>query len=226
MTRIVNPGSDLASSYRAVQVAASHPGIYAAIGVHPHEVKDAARNYLEQLKALADNPKVVAIGEIGLDYHYDLSPRDEQKKAFIEQIALAKELLLPIIIHDRESHGDALEIIKQENAGVNGGVLHCFSGSPEFAMECVRLGFYISIAGPVTFKNSRKLPDVVAAVPLDRLLIETDSPYLAPEPYRGKRNEPLYVRYVAEKVAAIRGITLNEIIEATSENAIRLFNIV
>lgn len=226
VTRILNPGADIESSLRAIDVAEKHPGIYAAVGVHPHDAKDVPANYLDLLKDMTKSPKVVAIGEIGLDYHYDHSPRDVQKKVFVEQIALAKQLALPIIIHDRESHGDILDIIKQENAGVNGGVLHCFSGSAEFAMECIRLGFHISIAGPITFKNSKKTAEVVERIPLDRLLIETDCPYLAPEPYRGKRNEPLFVKYTAARIAEIRGVSVDEICRITCENAINLFNII
>jgi TatD DNase family protein len=177
------------------------------------------------LKEFASYPKVVAIGETGLDYYYDNSPREEQKICFAKHISLARDVRLPIIIHNRDAHEDTLKILKSENAKDVGGVFHCFSGSVEMAREAMNLGFMISIAGPVTFKNARKLLDVVKYVPDDMLLIETDSPYLAPEPYRGRRNEPAYIKLTAEKIAKIKGKSLEYIGETTTANAKRLFGI-
>lgn len=167
----------------------------------------------------------MAIGEIGLDYHYDYSPREIQQKVFIDQIRLAKSMKLPIIIHDREANDDMLGILKDEEAFDTGVVMHCFSGSAELARQYVKLGAYISIAGPLTFKNNRKTIEVVEVVPLDRLFVETDSPFLTPVPFRGKRNEPAYVEHVADKIAEIKGLTYREVVEATKENACRFFGI-
>lgn len=166
-----------------------------------------------------------AIGEIGLDYHYDYSPRDVQKKVFIQQINLAKSLKLPIIIHDREAHEDVMRILKEEKAFETGVVMHCFSGSADLAKQYIKLGAYISVAGPLTFKNNRKTIEVVEKVPMDRLFVETDSPFLTPVPYRGKRNEPAYVQYVADRVAEIKGLSYQEVVDQTRENACRFFNI-
>ena len=177
------------------------------------------------LKSFTNREKVIAIGEIGLDYYYDNSPRDIQRKRFIEQLNLAKEVDLPVIIHSRSAAGETFEILKEAQDGKLEGVLHCYSGSVEMAREYIKLGFYISIAGPVTFKNARVLKEVAKEVPLDKLLIETDAPYLTPEPYRGKRNEPIYVRYVAGTIAEIKGITFEEVAKATSENTKKLFRI-
>ena len=174
---------------------------------------------------LAAAPAARAVGEIGLDYYWDNVPREVQRKWFVEQIHLAKDLHKPIVIHDREAHGDLFNIVRQEKAGEFGGIMHCFSGSWELAQEALRLNFYISIAGPVTYKNARQLPEVVKNCPLDRLLIETDSPYLTPEPRRGKTNEPANVFFVAEKVAALRGMAIEEIGEITTANALKFYGI-
>ncbi len=222
---IINVGYDIPSSVRSVVLAEEYDFIFAAVGIHPHDAADADEAALEQVRVLADHPKVVAIGEMGLDYYRNLSPRDIQQKVFRAQINLAREIKKPIIIHDRDAHGDVMQILKEENAGTNGGVLHCFSGSVEMARECIKMGFYISIAGPVTFKNAAKICDVATAVPLDRLLIETDAPYLTPEPYRGKRNESAYVVCVGERIAELRGMPAEELAEAISRNARELFGI-
>lgn len=222
---IVDPGSDISSSVQAVNLSKEYENIYAAVGVHPHSAKDMNEDTLKILKALSKNDKVVAIGEIGLDYHYDNSPRDVQKKWFKEQIKLAKELNLPIIIHTREAQKDTFDIVKEEYDENLRGVLHCYSGSLEMAREYLDMGFYISFAGPITFKNSKVPKQVAKEVPLDRLLIETDCPYLTPEPHRGKRNEPLYVRYMASTIADLKGITFEEVARRTKENAIRFFEI-
>lgn len=222
---ILNSASNISSSLKAIGLAKKYDFIYASVGVHPHDVKDMENDTIQVLRELAANPKVRAIGEIGLDYHYDYSPREVQRKRFAEQIQLAKDLKLPIIVHDRESHEDTMEILKKTNAKECGGILHSFSGSVEMARECLKLGFYLSISGPITFKNNRKTIEVVKEIPLDMLLIETDSPYLTPEPFRGKRNNPRYVKHVAEKIAEIKEISFEEVAAKTMENGKRVFRI-
>lgn len=225
VTHILNPGADLESSMRAVELAQANEHVYAAVGVHPHEAKDMDDAMLRMIEHLAQKPKVVAIGEIGLDYYYDFSDRPSQKKWFIEQIRLAKRLKLPVIIHDRDASADVLEILKAENAFETGVLMHCFSGSAELAKQYVKLGAMLSIAGPVTFKNARKTVEVVEAVDLEHLLVETDAPYLSPEPKRGKRNEPMFVTYTVAKLAAIKGLTPEAVAKATMDNALRFFKI-
>ncbi len=228
LVAIVNAGADLPSSRAGVELSAKHERVFAAVGMHPHDAKDLTAGALSELETLARAPKVVAIGEIGLDFYRDLSPRPAQRAAFEAQLALAARLHKPIIVHDRDAHGEVMTILR-EWAGVSPlaekGVLHCFSGSLEMAQEAVALGFLISIAGPITFPNARKLPEIAAALPLDKLLIETDCPFLAPHPYRGKRNEPAYVPLVAEAVARARGVPVAEVARATAANAVRLFGL-
>ena len=221
---IVNIGADMASSTRSVALAEKYPGIYAAVGMHPHDSQAMQEADYRQLERWTTHPKVVAIGEIGLDYHYDLSPRPVQKEVFLRQLDLARKTGKPFIIHEREAHADMMDIIRNAARGLN-GVFHCFSGSVETAREYLKMGFYISVAGPVTFPKSLKTKEVAKAVPLDRLLVETDSPYLTPQPFRGKRNEPAHVRLVAEEIANLRDISLVELAEATTANVRRLFNI-
>lgn len=225
VVQMVDVGYDLPSSRRAIALAAGYDFIYAVVGVHPHEVADLPVDYLDTVRELSRQAKVVAIGEIGLDYYRDLSPREVQRRVFREQLALAKELNLPVVIHDRDAHGDVLDILRKDGAGPAGGVLHCFAGSLEMAAACLEMGFYISFAGPVTYPNARRPKEVAAAVPLERLLVETDSPYLTPQAHRGKRNEPAYVRYVAEQIAALRGIAPEELARATTANARRIFGL-
>lgn len=222
---ILNVGYDLPSSQRSVKLAEKYPFIYAGVGIHPHDADTLNEDSLIKLEKLAQHHKVVAIGEMGLDYYRDLSPRDVQQKAFRAQINLARRVKKPIIIHDRDAHGDIMQVMKEEKVQDIGGVLHCFSGSWEMAKECLKMNFYISIAGPVTFSNGGKLKEIAQKVPLDKLLIETDSPYLTPSPHRGKRNESTYVKYVAEEIAKLRGITLKELANATLANGKLLFNI-
>ncbi len=222
---ILNAGSNMATSVKSIGLADKYDGIYASVGVHPHDASTMDEASIEVLANLAAHKKVKAIGEIGLDYYYDYSPRDIQKKRFIQQIDLARQLKLPIIVHDRDSHQDVMDIFKNTGVKSVGGVLHSFSGSVEMARECLKLGLYLSISGPVTFSNAKKTVEVVREVPLDMLLIETDSPYLTPVPNRGKRNYPAYVRFVAEKVAEIKGITFEEVAQKTMENGKRLFSI-
>lgn len=225
VSHIINVGYDIPSSKRSVALAEKYEFIYAAVGIHPHDVVTEGEIGFQQLEILSSNPKVVAIGEIGLDYYRDLSPRDLQKDMFRKQIRLASRLKKPIIVHDRDAHGDVMNILKEENASLAGGVLHCFSGSLEMAKECLNMGFYISFAGPVTFNNARKLQEVAAQIPLDRLLIETDSPYLTPEPNRGKRNESAFVINVAQRIAELKNITVEEVALATTANSKNLFKI-
>jgi len=222
---ILNPGADLNTSIRAVNLAQKHSMIYAAVGVHPHDVKDMDEDTIEVLKALSNKEKVVAIGEIGLDFSYDHSPRDEQRKWFRRQIELAKEVNLPIIIHDRDAHEETFNILKEYDVGSLGCVMHCYASSVEMAREYIKMGVYISLAGPVTFNNARKTYDVAREIPLEWLLVETDSPYLTPTPHRGKRNEPAYVKLVAEKIAEAKGISFEEVAHQTTLNAKKLFRI-
>lgn len=222
---VLNPGADLKSSKKAVEIAEKYPNVYAAVGCHPHDTKYMKDETMDIFRDLAKSKKVVAIGEIGLDYHYDNSERDVQRKWFREQIRLAKELDLPYIVHDREAHGDLIKIMKEEHYDGARGVLHCYSGSVELAKEFIKLGFYISLAGPVTFRKARVPKLVAKEIPFDKLLIETDSPYLTPEPFRGRRNEPKYVRFVAEEIAEIRNVSLDEVAERTTQNFKTLFEV-
>ncbi len=223
---VLNIGYDLESSRASVQLANEYSQIYAVIGVHPHDAQDVPEDYLDQLRELSKEEKVLAIGEIGLDFYYDNSPRETQRKVFKEQIGLAKELNLPVVIHTRDADQETFEIIKEAvlNGGLK-GVMHCYSGSVEMAREYLKLGFYISLGGPVTFKKARVPKEVAKAVPLNRLFIETDCPYLTPEPFRGRRNEPKLVAYTAETIAEIKGISIEELAEVTSRNVKELFEI-
>ena len=224
LSTIVSVGYDLNASREAVQIANDHENIYAVVGIHPHNAKTMTASMLNSVRELAQNTKVVAIGEIGLDYYRDLSPRARQKEAFEQQILLAKELDLPIVVHDREAHNDVLEVIRSFGRDVN-GVLHCFSGDLKMAEEVVDLGYSISIAGPVTFPSARGLHQVVQRVPEGSIVLETDCPFLAPQSKRGERNEPMYVLETATKVAELRGMQLDELVGLTSQNAKRRFEI-
>lgn len=226
VTRIVNFGDRLATSSRVVDLAHEFDGLFAGVGIHPEEVYEMQKKDDNRIIQFAEDSKVVAIGEIGLDYYWekDSERRALQRKIFIHQLDLARQLHLPVCIHDRDAHGDTLEILKTEAVGIR-GVLHCFSGSLEMAREVWKLGFLIGVDGPLTFKNAAKLPEVVRAVPRELLLIETDSPYMSPVPNRGKRNEPAYVKFVAEKVAEIRNEAFEEVAEYTTRNAVDLYNI-
>jgi TatD DNase family protein len=233
VTTIVTVGTDLASSHRAVELAREYKAVYASVGMHPHDAKKLDGATLAQLRELAQKPKVVAVGEIGLDYYRNLSPRDAQRRAFQAQLAWAARLGKPVIIHDRDAHDEVLEALISWAAGLENstlagrlGVLHTFSGDLEMAKQAIDLGFYISISGPVTYRNARQLPDIVRALPLDRLLVETDCPFLAPEPHRGKRNEPAYTRLVAERIAELKGVSFDDLARATTDNAQRLFELV
>jgi TatD DNase family protein len=222
---IVTVGTTLPDCEKAVALTRLYKSVYAAVGIHPHEVKEIDAATYGALRVLARQEKVVAIGEIGLDFFYDLSPREVQLRRFQEQLNLAEELDLPVIIHDREAHPEILEILQSRKNRLR-GVLHCFSGDWAMACECLDLGFHLSVAGPVTYRKADQLRAVARAMPLERLLIETDAPYLAPQPYRGKRNEPAYVMETARYLAEIRGIPFHELERQTTTNARRLFGIV
>lgn len=198
--------------------------VYGMLGVHPSEVKDWTDDLTDKIKEYSKHPKIVAIGEIGLDYYWDKSFNDLQKEVFIKQIKLANELNLPISIHDREAHKDTFDILKEYNKGSK-VVMHCFSGSVEFANECLKEGMYLALGGVVTFKNAIKMKEVAIKVPLDRLLLETDAPYLTPVPFRGTENQPAYTKYVAEEIAKLRETTVEEIDKATTQNTFEVFGI-
>ncbi len=223
--KVLTIGCDLASSRASVDLAANYPEIYAAVGIHPHDAREATPDTIEELKVLAQQDKVVAIGEMGLDYYRDHCPHDIQQTAFRRQIALAKEVGLPIIVHDRDAHQDVLRILREEGADQVGGVLHCFSGDLAMARACIEMGFYISFPGTLTYPKNHLLREVAEALSTDHMLLETDCPYLAPQVKRGKRNEPAYVRYTAEELARIKGLSVDDIARITSLNAFRLFGI-
>jgi len=216
---IVNVGFNRETIPTTIALAEKYDMIYAAVGWHPQDAVDMKPDDLDWLEELCRHPKVRAIGEIGLDYYWDTSPRDVQERVFREQIRLARRLGKPIIIHNRDATGDVVRILREEKAADVGGIMHGFSSSPEIARECMKMNFYISFGGPVTFKNAVQPKESLAAVPLERLLIETDCPYLTPHPFRGKRNEPAHVRLVAEAAAAIKQVTVEEIARITAENA-------
>ncbi len=220
---IVDPASDIGSGERAMGIAERFPFVYFAAGVHPHEAKDAPTDYIGQVRRQSSHEKCVAIGEIGLDYHYDFSPRDVQRRVLDEQLSLARELGKPVIIHEREAVADCLDILRAHRDV--SGVVHCFSGSWETAKELLDLGYYISFTGVVTFKNARRPVEAAEKIPLERMMIETDSPYMAPEPCRGRRNSSLYLKYIAQRIAEIRGVSTEEIAGATMENGKRFFSI-
>ena len=217
-------GTDIPSSRASIALAEQYPFIYAAVGGWPGNVGDMTEQDLEEYRAMASHEKVVAIGEIGLDYYYDDVPREIQKHWFDRQMALAEELSMPVVVHDRDAHGDCMDMVRKW-AGRVTGVFHCFSGSAEMAAELTKLGWYVSFTGVVTFKNARRALEAVAAVPMDRILIETDAPYMAPVPYRGRRNHSGYVPLVAEKIAEVKGMTLEEVAKITTENGKRFFRI-
>lgn len=224
VSAIVNIGFNRETIPTSIELAERYDFIYSTVGWHPNDILDLKEEDYYWIKELAAHEKVVAIGEIGLDYHWNKASKEIQKEAFRRQIRLAKEVGLPVVIHNREAHLDVLTILKEENAAEVGGVMHCFSGSWETAKQCIDMNFYISFAGPITFKNAKQPKEVLAKVPLERLMIETDAPYLTPHPYRGKRNESAYVKFVAEAAAEIKGIPVQQLAEVTAENTRRLFS--
>lgn len=220
----VESSSTLESNQEAVAITQRHSDVYTVIGTHPHDAKDMTPELMASLRALSENPKVVAFGEAGLDYHYDNSPREVQQDVFRQWVHAGREEKLPLVIHTREAERDTLEILKNEGLGEEGAVIHCFTGSLGFAKSCLDLGCYISIPGIVTFKNAGDVPEVAKFVPKDRLLIETDSPFLTPVPHRGKRNEPSFVTHTAAFVADLRGVSLEELARDTVANTKRFFS--
>lgn len=223
--RMVVIGFDEVTIKRAMQLVDEYDFIYAVIGWHPVDAVDCTDDYLQWIEGLAAHPKVVGIGETGLDYYWDKSPKDVQQHWFRKQIQLAKKLNLPIIIHNRDATGDVVQILKEERAGDVGGIMHAYGGSVETARDCINMNFMISLGGTVTFKNARQPKEVAAEIPLEHLLIETDAPYLTPHPYRGKRNEPAYVTLVAEEIARLKDIPVEEVEAATTANALKFFKI-
>ncbi len=224
--KIVIPSVEEQYFQKIINIINSNDNLYGMLGIFPTEAKTWDDNILDKMKELASNKKIVAIGEIGLDYYWDKTFVDKQKDIFVKQIKLANELDLPIVIHDREAHKDCFDIIKELGVKNNKVLFHCFSGSPEFAMECVKKGWYIALGGVVTFKNAIKAKEVAKTIPLSHLVLETDSPYLTPVPFRGKENRPAYVRYVAEEIAQLREVNIEEIIETTTQNAEKFFGII
>ena len=223
VTGMMNIGCDLPSSERSVELAGRFDWVWAAVGSHPDDADHVDTARIERYRALCKHPRVKAVGEIGLDYHYEDVPRDVQRQAFRMQMQLAREVDLPVVVHEREAHGDAMELL-DDFPDVT-GVFHCYSGSAEMARELVRRGWYVGFTGVVTFKNARRAVETVEALPLDRILIETDCPYMAPEPYRGRRNDPSFVPLVAARIAGIKGISPEEAGRITRENAARLFRL-
>ena len=221
---IVDPASDISSSEKIIEIVKKYDRVYGAVGIHPHEVEDVTDEDLKKVYEMSFSEKIVAIGEIGLDYYYDNSPREKQKEIFRKQLEIAEKRNLPVIIHTRDAIMDTLEILK-ENPVKNKGVFHCCPQNRELIKEGLKLGFYISFAGPITFKSSKNADEMINLVPNDRILIETDSPYLAPEPVRGTRNTPINVKYVAQKIADAKGMTLEQIADITYENARKIFKI-
>lgn len=223
--RMVVIGFDRKTIERTMQLIEQYDFVYGVIGWHPVDAIDCTQQDLEWIEQLASHPKIVGIGETGLDYYWDKSPKDVQQELFRKQIQLAQKINLPIIIHNRDATGDVVQILREENAASVGGVMHCFSGSVETARECIAMNFMISLGGPVTFKNARLPKEVATEIALEHLMIETDAPYLAPHPHRGKRNEPAFVPLVAEEIARLKGLTIEEIAQATTANAKKFFGI-
>ncbi len=219
---IVTVGTDLESSRQAVLLAEQYPSVYAAVGIHPHEAAQAKPDDLAELWHLSKREKVVAIGEMGLDFYRNLSPAKIQEEIFVAQLELAQRAGKPVIVHDRQAHRATMAILQEKAKGLR-GVLHCFSGDLEIALQAMKMDLAISVAGPVTFQNARRLQALVCELPLEHILIETDCPYLAPHPYRGQRNEPAYVRFVAARIAALKATSLEQVAQVTTANAKRLF---
>lgn len=222
---IMNVADSMKSLNKVLEIAKKYPFIYASVGVHPEETGELTESDMEILLEYTKLDKVKAIGEIGLDYYWDSVERDVQKKWFARQIAIARQVNLPIIVHDRDAHGDTMDILKSENARDVGGIVHCFSGSVEMARDVLDLGMYIGIGGTVTFKNARKIKEVAEYVPIESIVLETDAPYLAPEPFRGKRNSSDLIKYVIEEISKIKGISAEDVEEITFQNAKRVYKI-
>lgn len=225
VTTMVVVGFDRKTINKAMELAERYSFIYVVVGWHPVDAIDCTPEDLAWIESLCVHPKVVGIGETGLDYHWDKSPKDIQQEVFRKQIQLAKRVNLPIVIHNRDATADIVRILREEDAKQVGGIMHCYSGSVETAKECIEMNFMISLGGPVTFKNAKMPKQVATEIPLEKLLIETDAPYLTPHPFRGKRNEPAYVVLVAEEIAALKGLSVQEVADATTANAEKVFKI-
>ncbi|MFC5590918.1 TatD family hydrolase [Sporosarcina soli] len=225
LEKMVVVGFDRKTITKAMELAEQYPFVYAVVGWHPVDAIDCTEEDLEWIESLAAHPKVVGIGETGLDYYWDKSPKDVQQELFRKQIRLAQKVKLPVIIHNRDATADVVRILKEEEAQITGGIMHCFGGSVETAKECIQMNFMISLGGPVTFKNARTPKEVATEIPLDHLLIETDAPYLAPHPNRGKRNEPAWVVLVAEEIARLKELPVEEVARQTTANALKIFKI-
>jgi TatD DNase family protein len=221
----MNVGCSIETSVSSIALAKRYDFIYASVGIHPHETKDQNNQSEKTIRELAKHEKVVEIGEIGLDYYYDNSPREVQKEWFRKQIKIAKDINLPIIIHTRDAMHDTMEIVRSENAKTVGGVFHCYSSSVEMVDKVLENNFFVSFGGPVTYKNAKKTIEVLKYVPIEYILVETDCPYLAPEPFRGKRNHSGYLKYIIEQIARVKGLSFEKVAEVTMENAKKLFNI-
>ena len=222
---IVNIGANMATSKSSIELARNYDFIYAAVGVHPSDTEELNDKNIEVLRELSDDEKCVAIGEIGLDYYYPEPERDLQKKWFVRQLQLAREVDLPVVIHSRDAASDTMEILKNTPMGDNPGVVHCFSYSKEIALECIKMGYYIGVGGVLTFKNGRKLKETVEEIPIERIILETDCPYLAPTPHRGERNSSLYLPLVVDELSKIKGISAEEVIRITEQNAKNMYRI-
>lgn len=222
---VINIGASLSGSEATVKLAEQYPFFYGAVGVHPSEVEELNEENFERLRVLCGHEKIVAVGETGLDYHYPEPGEAVQKEWFARQLTLAREVKLPVIIHSREAAKDTLDIMQAHRAGEIGGVVHCFSYTKEMAREYLNMDYYFGIGGVITFKNAKKLKEAVAYIPIDKILLETDSPYLSPEPHRGERNSSLNLPYVASEIAAIKGISYEEVVERTEQNARKLFGL-
>jgi len=218
VTRIVNIGFDIAGSLKGITLAENHKGLYATVGIHPHNANTLNEKTVDKLREFATNPKVVAIGEIGLDYYRNLSPKEVQKKAFETQLALAQELELPVVIHDREAHSDIIQTLSRFKGKIK-GIMHCFSGSKEMAQQCIDLGFKISFAGPITYPKNHELREIAKRIDLKSILLETDCPFLAPQEVRGKRNEPSFLPMIAQEISNLKGISVDDLAETTTRNA-------
>jgi TatD DNase family protein len=222
---VVGGAGDMSSNTAAVALAESWPNLYATVGMHPHDAKDVGEEELQQLKELAAHPKVIAVGETGLDYYYNHSPREVQRRVFAQFIRLASETDLPLVVHERDAAREVAELLRGEGEGKIRGVIHCFTGDYAAACAYLDLGFYLSLTGIITFKNAEPLREVVRKMPLDRIFVETDSPYLTPVPHRGRRNEPAYVRFVAATIASVKGLNIEEVARVTTNNVRALFRI-
>ena len=222
---MVCPGTDVKTSKQSIELAEKYESVYATVGIHPHDTKDFNGKEIDQLRKLAEHKKVVAIGEIGLDYYYDFSPKSKQLKAFRAQLDLAAELDMPVVIHNREANEDTMNILREYKSRNIRGQLHCYAGTIEDAEELVEMGYLISFTGNITFKKLEELREILKTIPVENLMLETDSPFMTPVPFRGKRNEPSYIPYVAEKVAEIHNVSVEEVKQLTTFNAINLFGI-